>query len=112
IARQRPAEMDLAKSAIETFLTWLPAKHLHQTQSFPSAHTATTVGLAIGLSFLYPRGKWLFVALSVLAGIQRMQSQSHYLSDVLAGAVIGSIFGLMATSRSLAGKWFDQLERL
>lgn len=110
VGRHRPAEMDLTKEVWETFITWMPAKHLRATQSFPSAHTATAFGLACGLCFLYPRGKWLFLALAVLAGLQRMHSHSHYLSDVLAGAAVGMLMGVVATSRPLAGRWLDRLE--
>lgn len=55
-------------------------------QSFPSAHTATAIGLAIGLSRLYPPARWYFAALAVFAGLQRIVSNAHYPSDVLAGA--------------------------
>ena len=36
-------------------------------QSFPSAHTATAVGLALGLGSLYPQGRRYFAALAALA---------------------------------------------
>lgn len=55
-------------------------------QSFPSAHTATAVGLAIGLSRLYPQARGYFIFLSVLAGLQRVFAVAHYPSDVFAGA--------------------------
>ena len=57
-------------------------------QSFPSAHTATAWGLAIGLAWLFPRGRWLFFSLALLASIQRITSMSHWPSDVCWGAAI------------------------
>ena len=61
------------------------------TQSFPSAHTATAVGLAVMLSTLYPRGRWYFFILAALVGAQRIVSSAHFPSDVFCGAVIGWI---------------------
>jgi undecaprenyl-diphosphatase len=61
----------------------------HALQSFPSAHAATAVGLAIGLSALHPRGRWLFAAFALLAVVQRIEAQAHFSSDVLAGAAVG-----------------------
>jgi membrane-associated phospholipid phosphatase len=57
-------------------------------QSFPSAHTATAWGLAIGLAWLFPRGRWLFFSLALLASLQRITSMSHWPSDVCWGAAI------------------------
>ena len=60
-------------------------------QSFPSAHSAMAVGVAAGLCYLLPRGRWLFVALAILACYQRIQCQAHWTSDVFAGAAIGNL---------------------
>jgi membrane-associated phospholipid phosphatase len=57
-------------------------------RSFPSGHTATAWGLAIGLGLVYSRGWIMFVLLASLASLQRMTSGAHYPSDVLAGMAI------------------------
>ncbi len=57
-------------------------------QSFPSGHSATAIGLAIGLSRLYPQARWYFFALALFAGLQRIFSNAHYPSDILAGAAV------------------------
>ena len=54
-------------------------------RSFPSGHTATAWGLAIGLSLLLPRGRILFVCLAILATYQRLYSGAHFPSDTVAG---------------------------
>lgn len=121
VARMRPAEANLAGAVRETFLTWLPLWHGdsiermqleygHGLQSFPSGHTATAVGLAVALATLYPRGGWLFALLATLAGFQRIQSQSHFTSDVLAGAAIGCLVGAVCHELRLAGGWFAKVE--
>jgi membrane-associated phospholipid phosphatase len=96
VARTRPhATHDLA-TVSDTFVAALPLLNTaalkdgygHHVQSFPSAHAATAVGLAIALSTFYPRGRWLFAMFACLAMIQRLEAHAHYLSDVLAGASI------------------------
>jgi membrane-associated phospholipid phosphatase len=62
-------------------------------QSFPSAHTATAVGLAVMLVSLFPRGRWLFPIIAVLVGMQRIATSAHFPSDVFAGATVGWVFG-------------------
>lgn len=118
IARQRPA-MALereASTAFATFGSWLPIISLSKEnwrspwQSFPSAHTATAWGLAVALAYFYPRGRFYFVFLACLASFQRMKSQSHFLSDVLAGAAVGCLAGLLVTRWEPANRWFARLE--
>jgi membrane-associated phospholipid phosphatase len=89
IARQRPLSVEAA-SAWNSFCGWLPVWRLehwsHATQSFPSAHTATAVGLALAVA--YPRGRGVFALLAVLVGLQRVLAQAHFPSDVLFGAAL------------------------
>ncbi|MEX0586369.1 MAG: phosphatase PAP2 family protein [Pirellulales bacterium] len=90
VSRMRPHAFDLQGDVLATFVGWFRlVDRSSQWQSFPSAHTATAVGLALGLSWLYPRGRPLFAALAVLAAAQRVTSQSHFVSDVLWGAAVG-----------------------
>ena len=79
-----------------TWLGWFHGGKLNTwyvNQAFPSAHTATVFGLAIGLSWAFPRGKYLFISLATLASIQRVLEFAHWPSDVLAGAAIGILCG-------------------
>jgi len=91
IARDRPRAVDLASAHLwETFTGLFPfASAGSNGQSFPSAHTATAAGLAVGLTMLYPRGRWLFAALAVGVGVQRIMVAAHFPSDVFVGAVVG-----------------------
>jgi undecaprenyl-diphosphatase len=58
--------------------------------SFPSGHTITAFAVAVSLSRFYPdmATGLLFCALSIAAS--RILMGMHFLSDVLAGAVIGT----------------------
>jgi undecaprenyl-diphosphatase len=58
--------------------------------SFPSGHTITAFAVSVSLSLFYPdlAVGLLFCAISV--AISRIMLGMHFLSDVLAGAAIGS----------------------
>jgi undecaprenyl-diphosphatase len=60
--------------------------------SFPSGHTITAFAVALSVSAFYPRllPELLFCAASV--ALSRIVLGMHFLSDVLAGAAIGSGF--------------------
>jgi undecaprenyl-diphosphatase len=62
--------------------------------SFPSGHTMTAFSIALVMSYFYPglEGPLYFLAISI--GVSRIVLGMHFLSDVLAGAVIGSALGL------------------
>jgi len=61
--------------------------------SFPSGHTMTAVSIAIVVSYFYPslEGMLFFLALSI--AISRIVLGMHFLSDVLAGVVLGVALG-------------------
>lgn len=57
--------------------------------SFPSGHTATACALAWCLSRMYPNGRFVFWGFATMVAAQRLFAQAHYLSDTLAGAMVG-----------------------
>lgn len=57
--------------------------------SMPSGHTTTAFALAFSLSKLYPKIRGVWFAYGALLGLSRIMVNAHYLSDVLAGAVLG-----------------------
>ena len=94
VMRCRPYDLPFpfAGSVWETFGQWWPLlSGGSESQSFPSAHTATAVGLAAALIWLYPQGRLLFTVLAVLVGCQRVAVGAHYPSDVLVGAAVGCL---------------------
>ena len=66
--------------------------------SFPSGHTITAFAVAIPLILTYPAmlGGLLFCALSIATS--RVLLGMHFLSDVVAGALIGAMLGYASWS--------------
>ncbi len=111
VLRTRPTRSDLAAGVWETFDGWFPLATAGRAgQSFPSAHTATAVGLAFALIWLYPAGRKLFVALAVLVAAQRVQAGAHYLSDVLVAAALGIVVAMGCLKVGRLAAWFDRME--
>ncbi|MDX1964711.1 MAG: phosphatase PAP2 family protein [Pirellulales bacterium] len=116
LARVRPHSFDLTRPITESFVSWFPfftggyaiVPHgkLSAWQAFPSAHAATAVGLALGLTAIYPRGRVYFSILAVLACLQRVESMSHFASDVCWGAAVGMVVASITLSDRLWGSWF------
>ena len=97
----------------ETFLGWLPHQELntiYHFQSFPSAHAATAWGLAIGMAWAFPRGRWLFFTLAFLASAQRVSSFAHWTSDVLFGIAIAFLMAGAITQNWGLGYYFGKFE--
>lgn len=80
-------------------------------RSFPSGHTAQIFFLMTLLIHRFQPGLWGTVALyavAVLVGFTRMYVGAHYPRDVIGGAVLGSIWGILAilVDPFLFGLWF------
>lgn len=59
--------------------------------SFPSGHATLAFALATSLAMLWPRGRWVFFALAGVAVSERLWENAHYVSDVVAGAGLGTL---------------------
>ncbi len=67
-------------------------------RSFPSGHTSQAFFMATLLAGYFHAGVWavcLLYAIALLVGITRMYVGAHYPRDVLAGAILGSAWGLL-----------------
>jgi len=116
VARHRPHSFtELPDRVSATFEGILPALQRHNwaatfdsdLQSMPSGHSATAVGLAIGLSWLFPKGKWCFVGFAALAICQRLDSGAHFPSDTFIGAAVACLIA----GRYLTTGWESRLFR-
>ncbi len=57
--------------------------------SFPSGHATTAAALIIAISAVAPRWRRPVAALATMVFLSRVAVEAHYVSDVLAGALIG-----------------------
>ena len=95
VARLRPRDFDLARGTMESFVGWFPlGTGGTAVQSFPSAHTATAVGLALALVWHYPRGRGLFRLPGRAGGRPATSELRHFPSDALIGAGVGWLTAL------------------
>jgi len=63
--------------------------------SFPSSHAVNNFAFAVFFSKLYPRFKVSFYIIAVLTAFSRPYVGVHYPSDIIAGALIGSLIGYL-----------------
>lgn len=64
-------------------------------QSFPSGHTTAAFALGVALAALRPRWAPLALSYAVLVGWSRLALGVHHPSDVIMGAVLGSVVALI-----------------
>ena len=102
ISRLRPHSADLTAQITETFTGIFPLFSVGSShRGCPSAHTTVVFAFAVGLCWLYPRGRYLFFSLAILAALQRITSGAHFFSDVCWGASLGYFIGM-----GFIGGWF------
>lgn len=60
-------------------------------QSFPSGHSATALGIAFTIGFVWPRSFFPLLIVGLLVAISRVPVGMHYPTDVFAGCVVGML---------------------
>lgn len=65
-------------------------------KSFPSSHAVNNFAAAIVLTGFFRRYWYIFLGVASLIAYTRVYCGVHYPSDVLAGAIIGSIIGFLS----------------
>jgi membrane-associated phospholipid phosphatase len=107
VPRCRPYKATTATTQVPNIASW-------QSKSFPSGDTAVAFAAATTLSFFLGR-LWapaLFVSAGAV-GMLRIAAHAHYLSDVLAGALLGWLCGMAALRWTKHRPFFEhfQIER-
>ncbi len=66
------------------------------TSAFPSGHASAAAFAAILLSSLEPKGRVIWWKLATVVALSRAHVRIHHPSDVVGGALIGTLLGLIA----------------
>ena len=88
----------------------------HDPNSFPSGHTNAAFAFAIALCMAAPK-RWMkitAVCMAVVMGLSRLYVGVHFPSDVLVGALIGSLCGLAGALivKIIWERWGSRLEKI
>jgi membrane-associated phospholipid phosphatase len=88
--RFRPINLDGANS-------WQFMRGFTETRdlSWPSGHATLAFATAAALTYLSPRGKWLFITVAAGCALSRVVMQAHFYADVIFGGGVGWTFGWM-----------------
>lgn len=70
---------------------WLEFEFLPVRYVFPSGHTSRAFALATALAIEFPRWRLFYMFVAALIGFSRVYVGAHYPTDVLAGAILGSL---------------------
>ncbi|MCS7470658.1 phosphatase PAP2 family protein [Stieleria sp. ICT_E10.1] len=117
VLRPRPSGLNLDVASIDSAWLWAFDWTLSQvatfdasTRAFPSGNMATATALTVGLWMVLPRGRWLFAAICLGTGLQRLASMAHFPSDILGGAAFGLIWASVCLHPRLLGNLFDKMQ--
>ena len=85
-----------------------PAMGLHHAscQSFPSGHTLSAFASATTLSAFYPPAAPVFYSVATATAVNRVVKHQHFLSDVVAGALLGHLLALWILWRPRVQRWW------
>ena len=64
--------------------------------SFPSGHTITAFAVALSIGHFYPMLLMALVVMAVLIAVSRILLGMHFLTDVVAGSIIGITLGRLS----------------
>lgn len=85
----------LLKNEDEFGFSWFVLPNDYDHHSFPSGHTTTAFTIATALSLIFPKWWPAFYAYAITIGFARIGAWDHYPSDVLAGALYGTVLTLV-----------------
>lgn len=86
VGRKRPCDLTVPEDMLLACLT---------DHSFPSGHTAAAFAAAVALFACHRKAGTIALFLAFLMGFSRLYLFVHYPTDVLAGALLGVLFGLI-----------------
>jgi membrane-associated phospholipid phosphatase len=73
--------------------------------SLPSGHATNIFAFATVIGMLWPKGRVLLYTLAAWIAASRVLSGQHYVTDVVLGAMLGTIFPYIVRDRFAARRW-------
>jgi undecaprenyl-diphosphatase len=73
--------------------------------SFPSGHATNIFAFATVIGMLWPRGRVLLYTLAVWIAASRVLIGQHYVTDIVLGAILGTVFPYLVRERFAARRW-------
>jgi membrane-associated phospholipid phosphatase len=70
--------------------------------SFPSGHSMAAFAVATVLAVRFPKARWILIVTALAVSASRLFRASHFLSDIVGGAVFGVLIGMV-----VAHPWKD-----
>ena len=98
VVRERPGNFDFAQP-ITTYVENLLGQTAPMfSNSFPSGHATSSFAIAVAIAWVSRKTEhawlgWTVVGWASLVAFSRVYVGVHFMSDVLAGAALGALFG-------------------
>jgi len=116
VLRPRPSELDLEYAGHESAWLWAIDWDLSEIatfdtsfRAFPSGNVVTATAFTIGLWILLPRGRALFATIWAGVLLQRLNTGTHFVSDLCGGVAIGLMWSFICYHPKLMGTLFDRM---
>ena len=95
IGRGRPTASTTIDPTLFHFFGWNA-----EFASLPSGHATTAFAVLVAFGTLWPRARTAFLLYALAIAVSRVVVMGHYPTDVVAGAVVGSVGAMMVR------RWF------
>jgi len=95
IGRARPSISSIVDPTLFKPFIWRA-----EYASLPSGHATTAFAVLVAFGTLWPRSRTAFLVYAVAIALSRIVVMGHYPTDVLAGAVVGTVGAVMVR------RWF------
>lgn len=105
IQRQRPYQLDI----VPVLQSLEKASHLIWNFSFPSSHAMIAFCVVPILSKKFPKLKYIWITFALLIAFSRIYFGVHFLSDVIAGGVLGYLIGILIVRLEEENKFGEKI---
>lgn len=106
IGRARPVVLDRHGFYGFDPLSFRPAQDAYN--AFPSGHATTAFALTFALIALWPRGRPWLLAFAIAIAVSRVMVNAHYLADIFAGALVGTLTAVLLQKLFVQQGWIPR----